>query len=44
MGSQWTLGRLHDYEIIVLQDERLDHPPVTTYFTRYGTNILVSIN
>jgi len=31
------VGRLHGDEIIVLQDGRLDHPPVVTYFTRYNT-------
>lgn len=31
------VGCLHGDEIIVLQDGRLDHPPVVTYFTRYNT-------
>ncbi|KAF8816245.1 hypothetical protein BYT27DRAFT_7208844 [Phlegmacium glaucopus] len=30
--------RLHDYDIIILQDGLLDHPPIVTYFTRFFWN------
>jgi hypothetical protein len=34
-------GRLHDYEIVILQDQDLDQPPVVSYFTRYGRRIFL---
>lgn len=37
------VGCLHGDEIIVLQDGRLDHPPVVTYFTRYDTRDIYEI-
>lgn len=34
------LGRLHEYDIIILQDNLLDHPPVVTYFTRHDYSLI----